>query len=260
MGTGITDATGRIASSGAGIPAFVGVLRQVGPVRSSASTPMSAPPGDVFITQRSVARRGSRISTIWYWWMPVFSAGRLIAWTANIAHNSDVGGMAPGFALGGGPTEIFQEGLRLPCRAPDPREGALDDAGDGDHHRQQPGCPTFPQGRRLGGHRLGRRVGAAPAGGGWLRNTAPTPSSRRWRASWPSARRPRWPNFAQLPKGDLHPVRGPGRRAGVQRLRPPSPTPEFRGGLAGQSRPGHRSHEYQPGRHADLPRRWCSSP
>ena len=26
MGTGITDATGRIASSGAGIPAFIGVL------------------------------------------------------------------------------------------------------------------------------------------------------------------------------------------------------------------------------------------
>ena len=46
--------------------------------------------------------------------MPVFSGGEIIAWTANIAHNSDVGGMAPG-SLSGDATEIFQEGLRLPA-------------------------------------------------------------------------------------------------------------------------------------------------
>jgi N-methylhydantoinase B len=46
--------------------------------------------------------------------MPVFANGRLVAWTANIAHNSDVGGMAPG-SLSGEATEIFQEGLRLPA-------------------------------------------------------------------------------------------------------------------------------------------------
>jgi N-methylhydantoinase B len=40
--------------------------------------------------------------------------GKLIAWTANIAHNSDVGGMAPG-SLSGAATEIFQKGLRLPA-------------------------------------------------------------------------------------------------------------------------------------------------
>ena len=46
--------------------------------------------------------------------MPVFSDGKLIAWTADIAHNSDVGGMAPG-SLTGDATEIFQEGIRLPA-------------------------------------------------------------------------------------------------------------------------------------------------
>ena len=46
--------------------------------------------------------------------MPVFVDGTLIAWTANIAHNSDVGGMAPG-SLTGAATEIWQEGLRLPA-------------------------------------------------------------------------------------------------------------------------------------------------
>lgn len=46
--------------------------------------------------------------------MPVFASGRIIAWTANIAHNSDLGGMAPG-SLTGEATEIFQEGLRPPA-------------------------------------------------------------------------------------------------------------------------------------------------
>jgi N-methylhydantoinase B len=46
--------------------------------------------------------------------MPVFADGRIIAWTANIAHNSDVGGKSPG-SLSADATEIFQEGLRLPA-------------------------------------------------------------------------------------------------------------------------------------------------
>lgn len=46
--------------------------------------------------------------------MPVFAGGKLIARAVNIAHNSDVGGMAPG-SLSGDATEIFQEGLRLPA-------------------------------------------------------------------------------------------------------------------------------------------------
>jgi N-methylhydantoinase B len=58
--------------------------------------------------------------------MPVFAEGRLIAWTANIAHNSDVGGMAPG-SLTGEAKEIFQEGLRLTAVRLI-REGVLDEA------------------------------------------------------------------------------------------------------------------------------------
>src|SRR5207237_608664 len=38
----------------------------------------------------------------------------LVAWTANIAHWSDVGGMAPG-SISTEAREIFQEGLRLPA-------------------------------------------------------------------------------------------------------------------------------------------------
>ncbi len=44
---------------------------------------------------------------------PVFYQGRLVAFVANIAHHSDVGGKVPG-SESSDCTSIFQEGLRLP--------------------------------------------------------------------------------------------------------------------------------------------------
>ena len=46
--------------------------------------------------------------------MPVFAGGDIVAWTANIAHWNDVGGMVPG-SISNEAREIFQEGLRLPA-------------------------------------------------------------------------------------------------------------------------------------------------
>ncbi len=111
MGTGITDADGRLASSGAGIPAFVGVLDKS--VKFILSKHDKIHPGDVFITNDPWHGGVTHLNDL-VLAMPVFSGGKLIAWTANIAHNSDVGGMAPG-SLSGEATEIFQEGLRLPA-------------------------------------------------------------------------------------------------------------------------------------------------
>ena len=111
MGTGITDADGRIASSGAGIPAFVGVLDKS--VKYILGKHTDIRPGDVFITNDPWHGGVTHLNDL-ILAMPVFSDGRLIAWTANIAHNSDVGGMAPG-SLSGDATEVFQEGLRLPA-------------------------------------------------------------------------------------------------------------------------------------------------
>lgn len=113
MGTGITDAEGRIASSGAGIPAFVGVLdKSVRTLLRKFDKPGDIQPGDVFITNDPYHGGVTHLNDL-VLAMPVFAGGDLIAWTANIAHNSDVGGMAPG-SLSGEATEIFQEGLRLP--------------------------------------------------------------------------------------------------------------------------------------------------
>lgn len=111
MGTGITDAKGRIASSGAGIPAFIGVLDKS--VQAIIAKHDDIRAGDVFITNDPWYGGVTHLNDL-VLAMPVFLDGRLIAWTANIAHNSDVGGMAPG-SLSGEATEIFQEGLRLPA-------------------------------------------------------------------------------------------------------------------------------------------------
>ena len=75
--------------------------------------PGAVEPGDVFVTNDPYYGGVTHLNDIVVV-MPVFVDGRLIAWTANIAHNSDVGGMAPG-SLTGEATEIFQEGLRLPA-------------------------------------------------------------------------------------------------------------------------------------------------
>jgi N-methylhydantoinase B len=114
MGTGITDAKGALASSGAGIPSFVGVLdKAVKVIVAKFTKPDDIEPGDVFATNDPYFGGVTHLNDIIVA-MPVFADGRLIAWAANIAHNSDVGGMAPG-SLSGEATEIFQEGLRLPA-------------------------------------------------------------------------------------------------------------------------------------------------
>jgi N-methylhydantoinase B len=113
MGTGILDADGEIACSGAGIPAFIGVLDKAAKVIISRHRPDEIRPGDVFATNDPYYGGVTHLNDIIVV-MPVFVGDTLIAWTANIAHNSDVGGMAPG-SLSGDATEIFQEGLRLPA-------------------------------------------------------------------------------------------------------------------------------------------------
>ena len=114
MGTGIMDGKGELASSGAGIPAFIGVLdKAVKVIIAKFDKEGDIEPGDVFATNDPYYGGVTHLNDIVVA-MPVFSEGRIIAWTANIAHNSDVGGMAPG-SLTGEATEIFQEGLRLPA-------------------------------------------------------------------------------------------------------------------------------------------------
>ncbi|AKS09917.1 hydantoinase B/oxoprolinase family protein [Pseudomonas trivialis] len=112
MGTGITDAQGEIASSGAGIPAFVGVLdKAVKKILLHHPLPQDIEDGDVFISNDPHDGAVTHLNDV-VLAMPVFADGQLVAWTANIAHWNDVGGRVPG-SLSTDATDIFQEGLRL---------------------------------------------------------------------------------------------------------------------------------------------------
>jgi N-methylhydantoinase B len=111
MGTGVTDGEGNMASSGAGIPSFVGVLDKA--VKRILELHEDVWPGDVFVTNDPFYGGVTHLNDV-VLALPVFVDGELIAWTANIAHWNDVGGMAPG-SISTEASEIFQEGLRLPA-------------------------------------------------------------------------------------------------------------------------------------------------
>jgi len=68
--------------------------------------------GDIFIANDPHVAGGTHLPDI-NMAMPVFEAGRIIAFVCNIAHHADMGGMAPG-SMAGGMSEIYQEGLRVP--------------------------------------------------------------------------------------------------------------------------------------------------
>jgi N-methylhydantoinase B len=111
MGTAVTDADGELASSGAGIPAFVGVLDKA--VKRIIELNDDIRPGDVFATNDPFYGGVTHLNDV-VLAMPVFAEGRLVAWTANIAHWNDVGGMVPG-SISNEAKEVWQEGLRLPA-------------------------------------------------------------------------------------------------------------------------------------------------
>jgi N-methylhydantoinase B len=113
MGTGITDGEGNLASSGAGIPAFVGVLDKAVRRIVEVNGRDEIRPGDVFVTNDPFYGGVTHLNDV-VLALPVFASGKLFAWTANIAHWTDVGGMAPG-SISTDAREIFQEGLRLPA-------------------------------------------------------------------------------------------------------------------------------------------------
>jgi len=111
MGTAITDGEGNLASSGAGIPAFVGVLDKA-VKRIIELNGSDIRPGDIFATNDPFYGGVTHLNDV-VLAMPVFAGGEPVAWTANIAHWNDIGGMVPG-GISNEAKEIFQEGLRLP--------------------------------------------------------------------------------------------------------------------------------------------------
>lgn len=68
--------------------------------------------GDIFMSNDPYAAKGAHLPDVNFA-MPVFVDGRLVAFSCNIAHHADVGGMTPG-SMSSTMTEIYQEGVRMP--------------------------------------------------------------------------------------------------------------------------------------------------
>lgn len=110
---GITDGAGRLVRQSSGITGFLAsltltvqhVLRKFGPDGFA--------PGDVVLTNDPYEGGGLHLSDVAVV-VPVFAAGRLVAFTVDVAHWTDLGGKDLG-SWSADAGEIFQEGLRFPA-------------------------------------------------------------------------------------------------------------------------------------------------
>ncbi len=112
MGVALSNPKGELLSSGAGIPAFIGMLDAALQTTIKKFGNM-VKPGDMFVTNDPYNGGITHLNDV-VLCQPIFYGGVLVAWSANMAHWPDLGGMVPG-GISTEATEIFQEGLILPC-------------------------------------------------------------------------------------------------------------------------------------------------
>ncbi len=113
LSTSVLDKHGEIAASGAGIPAFIGVLDKAIAGILKKFKLEDIRPGDMFASNDPYFGGVTHLNDM-VLAAPVFHDDRLVAWVANIAHWNDVGGNVPG-SMSSEATEIFQEGVRIPA-------------------------------------------------------------------------------------------------------------------------------------------------
>ncbi|UCH26799.1 MAG: hydantoinase B/oxoprolinase family protein, partial [Trueperaceae bacterium] len=111
--TGLTDAEARLLTQGNGVAGFIGVLTYSVQSVLDKFGVEGLSPGDIVMTNDPYSGGGTHLSDVCMV-MPIFFEGQLIAFSANKAHWTEVGGMAPG-SWTTDSTEIFQEGLQFPC-------------------------------------------------------------------------------------------------------------------------------------------------
>lgn len=110
--TGLTDARGQLITQGNGVTLFLGTLSHA--VQYSLEKfGRDLRPGDIIITNDPYTGGGTHLSDVSLV-MPVFYAGEIVAFAANKAHWTEVGGKDPG-SWTTDATEVYQEGLQFPC-------------------------------------------------------------------------------------------------------------------------------------------------
>ena len=111
-GIGVTDAKGRLISQGNGIPGFIGTLDAGVQNIIAKFNRDNIYPDDVGSLNDPYAGGGTHLSDVCMI-RPVFFEEELVAWTANKAHWTEIGGKDPG-SYSADATEIYQEGLQFP--------------------------------------------------------------------------------------------------------------------------------------------------
>jgi N-methylhydantoinase B len=113
FGSGLTDADGQLITQGNGVTVFIGTLTHAVRYTLVKFGPDGLEPGDVVMTNDPYTGGGTHLSDVTLV-VPVFDGESLIAFAASKAHWTEVGGKDPG-SWTTDSTEIFQEGLQLPC-------------------------------------------------------------------------------------------------------------------------------------------------
>ena len=108
----IFDAQGRVVVQGESLPLHLASMLGLVEVVLDRYGVEEINPGDMFLSNDPFVGRGSHLPDVAIL-APIFRDGELVLFVSNIAHHSDIGGMAPG-SMAGGMTEIYQEGLRIP--------------------------------------------------------------------------------------------------------------------------------------------------
>ena len=108
--TAISDPIGRLVAQAEHVPIHVGALPWA--VESVAKVfAGAAQPGDVYLLNDPY--HGNNHLPDLTVFVPVFAAGKLVFWSINRSHQSDIGGATHG-GYNPSATEIWQEGIRIP--------------------------------------------------------------------------------------------------------------------------------------------------
>ncbi len=110
---GITDDKGHLLAQGNGVAGFLGTMTFAVQSVLDKFGRENLQPGDIFITNDPYTGGGTHLSDVSIV-MPIFYGERLVAFSANKAHWTEVGGKDPG-SWTTDSTDVFQEGLQFPC-------------------------------------------------------------------------------------------------------------------------------------------------
>lgn len=112
FGVAMFDADGNLASSGSGIPGFIGMLEPGVKAILKKFPKEDIFEGDIFMTNMPHFGGVSHLNDV-VLIMPVFHDDEIVGWLSNKAHWADVGGAFPG-SISPNAVDIYQEGLQIP--------------------------------------------------------------------------------------------------------------------------------------------------